>query len=339
MIVSGKKKLLILALILAVAADAALMWWALRENVPAWKVSVIVPQITVLAPQPLSPDEVMEIIEKKPENLSLRTEQECLCQSSDGEEGFNYIPPYSEFEESPTPQPPPVVVPEIGPVTGNPKIAIVLDDMGVVSPTTERAIRLPASVTLSFLPYIRGVSEQVARAKDAGHMIMLHMPMEPVGGENPGPEAMLTGLSDEEIERRALKALGSFGGYEGANNHMGSKFTSSLRGMKIISRLLAERGLFFLDSRTSSKSVAEQAAHEQGAVFIGRDVFLDDEVDIETIRRQLWLTGQTARRKGFAVAIGHPHGTTLQALEEWIPEAEKKGFVLVPLRDLLDNKP
>lgn len=217
------------------------------------------------------------------------------------------------------------------------RIALVIDDMGLNMRESRRAVALPAAVTLSYIPYAPRLREQTREAREEGHELMLHMPMEPMGHDNPGPGALLTGLPEEELRQRLVMALSSFGGFDGVNNHMGSKFTASESGMEIVVNELKQRQLFFLDSRTSSQTVGEKVARREGLPAIARDVFLDDSMTYEAVKRQIEQLEHVARRKGYAVAIGHPHPATLQALEEWIPAAKKRGFEFVAVRDLVQQ--
>ena len=185
------------------------------------------------------------------------------------------------------------------------------------------------------MPYATRLHQQTQDAQEAGHELLLHMPMEPVGPDDPGPGALLTNLPAEEVRARFDTALGSFTGFDGVNNHMGSKFTADPAGMEVVIEELQPRHLFFLDSRTSPKTVGESTAKQRGVPAIARDVFLDDELTLKAVNQQLAETERVARRKGFAVAIGHPHPVTLEALEAWLPQAEKDGFAFVPLRDLV----
>jgi polysaccharide deacetylase 2 family uncharacterized protein YibQ len=229
------------------------------------------------------------------------------------------------------------VMPEAPPSTSitKPKIAIVIDDVGLDVKGTDRAIDLPEYVTLSFLPYAPRLRELAKDARDEGHELLLHMPMEPVGHNNPGPSALLTDLPPDEIRQRFENALASFVGFDGVNNHMGSKFTAYKPGMEIVIDELQQRHLFFLDSRTTAESVGESVAKNRHLPTIGRDIFLDDDVSSNAVKQQLLETEKTAKRKGSAVAIGHPHAATLEALEKWLPDAEKRGFTFVPLRTLV----
>ncbi|MCW5736869.1 MAG: divergent polysaccharide deacetylase family protein [Enhydrobacter sp.] len=217
-----------------------------------------------------------------------------------------------------------------GDLNGKPLIAIVIDDVGLDRPRSKLAWELPGPLTMSFLPYARDVRDQAKAARARGHELMLHMPMEPSGRADPGPNALLVSLTDAELKRRATMALDSFDGYVGVNNHMGSRFTTFKPGMENVLRQFKARGLLFLDSRTSPQSVGDQLAQELGVPSVARHVFLDDDESLDAIRRRLAETEVVARRQGFAVAIGHPHEATIQALVEWLPTVAAKGFVLAP---------
>jgi hypothetical protein len=263
--------------------------------------------------------------------------------------------PVTERENPPEPQPkptepsakeepvPPVAPSEIKaeatkivPEAGKVRIAIVIDDMGLNMVSAARAINLPAAVTLSFFPYAPHLQDQADRAKAAGHELLLHLPMEPLGKAQPGPGALLTSLSPEENAARLKKNLDSFQGFDGVNNHMGSKFTMRADLLRPVMEGLAARGLFFLDSMTTPKSVAADVAREAHIPTEKRDIFLDDDPAPAAINAQLALLEKRAREKGAAIAIGHPHASMLEGLEKWIPEAEKRGITLIPARDLAE---
>ncbi|KAA1053467.1 divergent polysaccharide deacetylase family protein [Azospirillum argentinense] len=214
---------------------------------------------------------------------------------------------------------------------GKPAIAIVIDDMGVDRKRSNRAVSLPAPLTLAWLPYAHELPAQARAARAAGHELMLHLPMEPSGSADPGPQALRVSLDKGEILRRTKAALDSFDGYVGVNNHMGSRFTADSAAMAPVLGEIARRGLLWLDSRTTAKSAGLTLAREFQMPFAGRDIFLDNEMTVSAVRGQLAKTEQVARRQGYAIAIGHPHDATIDALASWMPEVQKRGFVLVPV--------
>nr|WP_247896890.1 divergent polysaccharide deacetylase family protein [Azospirillum argentinense] len=214
---------------------------------------------------------------------------------------------------------------------GKPAIAIVIDDMGVDRKRSNRAVSLPAPLTLAWLPYAHELPAQARTARAAGHELMLHLPMEPSGSADPGPQALRVSLDKGEILRRTKAALDSFDGYVGVNNHMGSRFTADSAAMAPVLGEIARRGLLWLDSRTTAKSAGLTLAREFQMPFAGRDIFLDNEMTVPAVRGQLAKTEQVARKQGYAIAIGHPHDATIDALASWMPEVQKRGFVLVPV--------
>jgi uncharacterized protein len=218
------------------------------------------------------------------------------------------------------------------PAGDRPLIAIVLDDLGLDRARTEAAIRLKGPLTLSFMTYTDDLPEQTEAAHRAGHELLLHVPMEAVDRrEDPGPHALYTALSSAEILDRLRWGLGRFTGYVGINNHMGSKFTADAEAMAPVIDEIRDKGLVFLDSRTTASSTGRRLAVADGVPYAGRDVFLDDDLRLAAISRQLTLVEVTARRHGSAVAIGHAHDPTLAALRGWLPALPAKGLALVPL--------
>jgi len=246
---------------------------------------------------------------------------------------------------SPAPIPAPIVAPDpeatrtdlraLRPQSAatGPRIAIVLDDLGPSLTAARRAIALDPAITLAFLPYAKAVASQTAQARNAGHEVLLHMPMEPIEGltNNPGPNALLIALDQGEIVRRMRWAMDRVPGAVGFNNHMGSLVTADRHIMSLVMAEAKARGLMFLDSRTTPNTVAIGAADRYALPRAARDVFLDNEMSAESIAAQLRETERVARRRGGAIAIGHPHSVTLEVLERWIPDARARGFILVPI--------
>ena len=222
---------------------------------------------------------------------------------------------------------------------GRPVIALVIDDLGLNRINSRRAIALPAPLTLSFLTYAEGLEGLTRQARDAGHELLVHVPMEPKDLRwDPGPNALLVGLPEDELERRLDWALGRFEGYVGINNHMGSRFTTSLLGMAQVMAALKSRGLLFLDSLTAGSSVGVNLASRLGVPHAGRDIFIDNTPEDErSIWSQLRKLERVARRRGEAIGIAHPHDATLDVLQQWIPEATRRGFVLVPLTTVVER--
>ncbi|MAZ03891.1 MAG: hypothetical protein CMN56_12205 [Sneathiella sp.] len=218
------------------------------------------------------------------------------------------------------------------PLQDKPLIAIVIDDVGLSHRRVEELNALPALMTLAFLPYAPSLQGKVELTRREGNEVMLHLPMEPTSSDaDPGPDALLTGLDNEELRRRTIRNLDSFSGYVGVNNHMGSRFTADSEAMAVVMDIMAERGLLFLDSKTTSASTGFRLAVERGMPSVKRDIFIDHVIEDEAILKQLAKVEVIAERAGVAIAIGHPHPETIRVLKKWLPEAKKKGFLFVPV--------
>lgn len=223
------------------------------------------------------------------------------------------------------------------PLTGRgPLIAIVIDDVGIDQTGTIHAVRLPPPLTLAFIPYGFNLEELTREARRHGHELLVHMPMEPSGRiADPGPNALLTSLPSGEIMRRFRWGLTRFDGYVGVSNHMGSRFMSRSDLVKPVLDEVERRGLLFLDSWTRADTAGTELARGMGLPNTRRDVFLDNEQTVEEVTMRLAQLEKLARRKGYAVGLGHPHEVTLDVLAKWIPEARARGITLVPISTIV----
>lgn len=217
-----------------------------------------------------------------------------------------------------------------------PVIAIVIDDMGVSQRHTKEITSLHSPITSSFLTYARQLPEQVEAAKAAGHEIMLHVPMQAKTNKDAAPDVLLASMAPEEIKSRLQVMLTKVLGISGINNHMGSLFTENAQSLGAVMEVLHEHNLFFLDSKTSAQSVGRQQAKLHDVVYTHRHVFLDNENNVDYINKQLGLAEDIARRNHYVVAIGHPKSGTYQALKEWLPQVEARGFKLVKMSEIAD---
>ena len=218
-----------------------------------------------------------------------------------------------------------------------PYIVVIIDDMGLNISRSREVESLTGPLTLSYLPYAERVEWQVSLAKGAGHGVMLHMPMEPVSGAmlTSTPGILHVSMTRDEFDTNLKKNLEAFDGYQGINNHMGSKMTQNDAFMTRVMALLKARGLYFIDSRTISSSVAAEVAAREGVPHAVRDVFIDHEPTLEFVKDALANTERIAAERGYAIAIGHPKEVTIEGLRQWLPGLREKGFTLITADQLI----
>ena len=190
-------------------------------------------------------------------------------------------------------------------------------------------------MTSSFLTYGPHLEQQIEAARAAGHEIMAHVPMQPHKDLYTAPDGLTVDMTDEELTKNFEIMLTKFEGVKGVNNHMGSKLTEDLSRMNVIMEILKERNMFFLDSKTSAKSRAEEAARAAGIAYAHRHVFLDNNNDKTYILGQLDKVEKLAKKNGYAIAIGHPKSQTYAALKEWLPKMKDKGLELIHLSEAI----
>ena len=234
--------------------------------------------------------------------------------------------------------PPPALrgVHDIAPVRARPVIAICIDDLGEDLAGTDKAMALPQSVALSFLPFADTTPFLAEAAARKGHLVLAHVPMEALGPQNPGPMTLKHGMDANEIARRLGWHLARVPGLVGINNHEGSRFTADPQALIPVMATLRVRHLFFFDSRTGPDSQAMAAAEAAGVMTAARDIFLDDDQSPAAVAMELEQLARQAKRTGIAIAIGHPHDVTLSLLKKWL--AEDHGVTLVPLDEAIRLK-
>jgi polysaccharide deacetylase 2 family uncharacterized protein YibQ len=210
-------------------------------------------------------------------------------------------------------------------------VAIIIDDMGSSVREVNELMAINLPLTFSIIPGLAHVKGVAAAAHARGYQLMIHIPMEPKGYPQQRMEhyGLLLSLSDEEIRKRMDGFLREVPYAKGANNHMGSRFTEERDKMETVLGFLKEKGLFFIDSKTSPRSVGNPLAREMAIENAGRNVFLDNVQDVEAIREQLEQLAAIARRKGAAIGICHPHKATIQALAAAMPELQRSGITFV----------
>jgi polysaccharide deacetylase 2 family uncharacterized protein YibQ len=218
-----------------------------------------------------------------------------------------------------------------------PKIAIVIDDLGYDRHIAQEFIDLQAPLTLSFLPQAPHAKEMALLAREKGKEILLHLPMEPLDfpKTNPGPGALLLSMRANEILQIIDNDFNNFPFAQGANNHMGSRFTENREKMAVVLESLKKRDLFFLDSLTTAQSVVPALAEDLGVKYLQRNIFLDNEVAEDPIRRQVEKLVQVAQARGSSVGCGHPYPLLLQVIRDQIPSLKNK-VEIVSLSELIN---
>lgn len=223
------------------------------------------------------------------------------------------------------------------PVSGSGTVAIIIDDMGRSTREADSLLAIDLPLTFSVIPGYAQARRVAEMTHDRGGEVMVHMPMEPQGYPEKRMEknGLLLAESKEQIVSKVKGYLEEIPYGVGANNHMGSRFTESEEKMQPVLQVLKERGMFFIDSMTSPRSVGFRLARKMGIKSGVRQVFLDNVQDVGLINAQLQQVADAARRRGSAIAICHPHPTTIQALSGMMPRLQKEGITFVHASQLV----
>ena len=219
------------------------------------------------------------------------------------------------------------------------QIFIVIDDVGNNLSSLQNQLKVSVPVTFALMPG-RPYSEESARLiKEAGFDMILHQPMEAVGGENPGTGAIYSRMNAAEIRKVLDANLKGLPEIKGINNHMGSKVTADKKTMNDIMSYLSEREMFFLDSVTTHESVAKETAEQTGVDFAMRNVlFLDNEDDPASIKKAFMSGVVVAEATGKAIMIGHVKSLSLvDVIEEAVPGLKKAGYTFHGLSSLFEK--
>lgn len=220
-----------------------------------------------------------------------------------------------------------------------PRIAIIIDDLGYELLAGERTIALPGPVACAILPGAPRARYLANVANAQGKEVLLHLPMQAVGPETSVEATRMTlDMSRSSFAATFDAAFNSVPHAIGINNHRGSLLTRHPGHMQwLMEELLQHEGLFFVDSFTTAESVALQIASELGVHATRRDVFLDPDKTSLTLQREFERLKSVARKRGRAIAIGHPYELTLALLERELPRLAEQGFDLVPVSELVAN--
>ena len=217
------------------------------------------------------------------------------------------------------------------------QIVLVIDDIGNDYSLGERAAQLPGAVHLSILPYSPFGAELAEMAAKQNKEVLVHLPMSNVHHLPLGNGAVTSQMDQASFEAQLDKSLAAVPYSKGVNNHMGSELTQMKEPMDWLMADLKKRGLYFIDSRTTSRSVAEKEALKHHLPVLRRNVFLDNQRSPDAIAGQFHTLIEKARSEGIAVGIGHPYPETLAFLEQVLPTLDEQSISLVLTSQLVSQ--
>lgn len=219
-----------------------------------------------------------------------------------------------------------------------PKIGIIIDDLGYDISLANALLELDLALTFSVLPFTPNTRLIARKAWNDGRETMLHLPMEPMNypAINPGDGVLLISMDREMILDTLTRDLSQIPFVAGVNNHMGSRFTKSEEKMVIVLAELKKKGLYYIDSRTSSDTVAFDVAKKMALRTASRDIFLDNHLSENALKIQMERLLSVARHKGSAIGIGHPHKKTFDLLKNFQTTLTNEVEV-VPASNLVNN--
>ena len=208
-------------------------------------------------------------------------------------------------------------------------IVLVIDDFGYRNDNiSDGFLNLSIPITCAIIPGHTASKKFAEKAVSYGKEVIIHMPME---SENysPGEDEykLLTSMTSELLENKLIQAFESLPEAIGMNNHQGSKATSDSKTMTVLASVLKDRGKYFIDSRTSSLTIGEKTMMSFGVPTARRNIFLDNNNDLDRIEEQMNKLANSAKKNGVAVGLGHARKNTLSVIEKVVPDLLDKGFV------------
>jgi uncharacterized protein len=226
------------------------------------------------------------------------------------------------------------------PVNG--EISLVIDDFGIDNPGTKQMLELDVPITAAIMPNLLYTKKEADLIHNLGYEIIIHMPIEAKTGRSEwlGPGALTTNLSTPELKDRLENSLKQIPYAVGISNHMGSKGTENPKVVAALVEVAKEHNLLILDSKTSESTILAKEAKKAGVTSGTRDIFLDNSADLYSIKKQISLLINEAKKSGKAIGIGHvgPQGpNTARAIREMLPEISTQGIKIVPLSQLLES--
>jgi polysaccharide deacetylase 2 family uncharacterized protein YibQ len=214
-------------------------------------------------------------------------------------------------------------------------IAIIIDDIGHSRARAERMFEIPAPLTFAIIPETTFAEPLARQAYLSGKEVMIHLPME--NSLNRPMESLQLNAEHNQLELELIldKAVAQIPYATGVNNHMGSTLTQMPQAMSWLMRSIRKHKMYFIDSRTTHKSVAHEIARQESLLSASRDVFLDNDQSLYAVDQQFQKLLKVARHRKTAIAIGHPYPVTTDYLARAIPQMEERGIKVVSVTDLL----
>jgi len=224
------------------------------------------------------------------------------------------------------------------PVNAEKFASIIIDDVGNNFDYGQDVVTLPAALTIAILPNTAYARELARLAAKNQKEVMLHLPMQSVEHHEHTPGALDLHMTRAEFNKQLMLDLNAVPYIRGVNNHMGSLLTRHPGHMTWLMDELSRRGnLYFVDSKTSSKSIADKIAIEHNIPNLSRDFFLDADDDIDSIGKQFASFIKKINRRGYALAIAHPYPKTIQFLHDHLHELAEQGISLIPVSHLIET--
>ena len=216
--------------------------------------------------------------------------------------------------------------------------SIIIDDVGNNFEYGQAVINLPAALTISILPETIYAKNLARLAEKNNKEVMLHLPMQSVEHRKRSPGTLGLHMTKNEFKSQLQTSLNSVPYVRGVNNHMGSLLTRHPGHMDWLMDELSKRGdLYFIDSKTTNKSIASKIAVEYDIPNLSRDFFLDPDKSKGTIRLQFNRFINRVNKRGYALAIAHPYPSTIKFLKDHLKELDDHGIKLLPVSKLIST--
>jgi polysaccharide deacetylase 2 family uncharacterized protein YibQ len=226
---------------------------------------------------------------------------------------------------------------ELSATTQNPtaKIAIIIDDIGHNRDRGLKALSISGQLTYAIIPHSPYALFFAEKAHQQNKELMLHVPMSNISQRPIEPSVLTETMSEEEFQQTLRESIATIPNIRGINNHMGSLLTQQSAPMEWLMETLHQKGLYFIDSRTTPLSVAWHTAQRLDVPSLKRDIFLDHERSTEFLEKQFSQLLAIAQRRGYAIGIAHPHNTTMEFLEDNLPRLNDLNIELVPASEVV----